>query len=311
MPGFPSTPSPSTQQWRCRQGARGLHDLKPALQRERLTERDERRFDAARRRHPALAEHETVQSVLEALRDPSAGRQAEQEALTRALVAEQQTRPHPFWATVLLVAFHPMLCRLLGRLAGSTPDSRDLDQMLVAAFLEAVAELPLQERDRRALAHLRWATRNKAFSWLQREWRERSLLEPVDPERLVLVEGERLGHPGGRRWADLVQSPPAPSVPSEGRRLELFLVVHLRGRLDADSLELVIRTLVRGERLRTLVDRTWPQLSPAARRRAYERLKRRHSRAVRQMRKVFGAFLRFGAGLAAALAMQEALGEDC
>ena len=275
----------------------GLLDLKPALERERMSGMNERRFEAARRRHPALAWHEGVHSVLAVLGDTSAARQGEQEALTRALVFEQQTGPYSLWATVLLVAFHPMLCRLLGPLAGSTPDGRDLDQMLVAAFLEAVAEFPLQERGRRVVAHLRWATRNKAFSWLQREWREQSLLEPVDPEGLLLAEGERVGHSLGRRWSELVQSVPAPSVPSEGRRLELFLVLHLRGQLDKDSLELVLATFVRGERLRALADRRWPELPPTARRRAYERLKRRHSRAVRRMRQVLGGFLQVGASL--------------
>ncbi|MCA9631827.1 MAG: hypothetical protein KC766_29435, partial [Myxococcales bacterium] len=66
----------------------GLHQMKCALRAEVRAERNQKRFEEAKKHQLELREHETVLSVLAVLGDESALRYAEKEALTRALLRE-------------------------------------------------------------------------------------------------------------------------------------------------------------------------------------------------------------------------------
>jgi len=264
----------------------GLPDLMPALQREVLADMNERRFDLARGLQPALFRHENVLSVLAAMHDSSELRLPEQEALTRALVAEQQAHPHPFWATVLLAAFHPMLCRLRGRLAGGTVAAEDLDQLVVAAFLEAVAECPVGYQ-RHTVLQLRRLTQRRVFAWLARERRQQATFRAVDPQQLqLLLEQQLFEQDLDRRGSGVGPLGTEASDGAECTELVAVLAEHLGSEFDAAWLNMVVATLVHGARLRDLAARAFPDLSPAEQERAYARLKRRHTRTIAALRRL-------------------------
>ena len=82
----------------------GLQYVRRALKTELRAETSMKLFDEAKKRHPALAGHETPLSVLAVLGDESERRWAEREALTRTLETEEQARPHPLWGALLLAA---------------------------------------------------------------------------------------------------------------------------------------------------------------------------------------------------------------
>lgn len=282
----------------------GLPNLKQALRREVLAGMHRSLFDAAKQRHPALAGHETVLSVLAVLDGRSTKQSyAEKEALIRALLEEQQAQPHPFWATVLLVAFHPMLCRLRARLAGGGLTAQDLDQLVVTAFLEAVAVYPLGGEQEHTFLFLRRATQRLVFVWLDRERRELSLVQVVETRELLLIERGLLDHRRELGWPELLPQPSAPPDPEERGQLAAFLAGRLAGVLDAESLELAIATFVHGERLRTFAERACADLPIEQRGREYQRLKRRRLRTIATMRREL-AVLR-GRGEAAGFAVSQ------
>jgi len=262
----------------------GLPDMKPALRRQVKAAMNSELFDAAKERHPVLAGHESLLSVLEALGAPGRCPVAERDALVRALIAEQQREPRPLWATVLLVAFQPMLRRLRGRLVCSALAGQDLDQLVVAAFLETVATFPLDRQGAPTLLCVRQLTARWIFRRLALEQREQALVCTIEHADLLELEQRRYDEQCERRWPELMAQGGAPPDPDQRAQLEAFLVGLLGDRLEPGCLRLVIATLVYGERLRSLVKRTCPALPPAELDREQARLKRRHSRTIATMR---------------------------
>jgi hypothetical protein len=129
-----------------------LRQMKHSLRDQVLAARFVPLFLEAQPREPALAPHASILSVLAVMGDSSAQRWGEREALTRALVREQQRAPGPFWSGVLLLAFVPMLSYLRGRICGDAFGRDDHDQLVVGAFLEAVVCFPMEKRlDRTAM----------------------------------------------------------------------------------------------------------------------------------------------------------------
>ena len=88
------------------------------------------------------------------------------EALTRAMLEEQRETGKPLWSSALLVAYYPMLSRLRHRLVTTTVTSEELDQVVVAAFLAAVSEVPL-DLDRLPM-RLRQRTERQVFTYLRK-----------------------------------------------------------------------------------------------------------------------------------------------
>ena len=117
-----------------------------SLRGEVFSRRNALLFDEARTRHDALDRHTTIASVLGVLDDERRLAYVEKEALTRALVAEQQATPSSYWSAVLLLAYYPMLSRLRHRIYGDSVASCDLDQIVITTFLSVVAGFPLKEK---------------------------------------------------------------------------------------------------------------------------------------------------------------------
>jgi hypothetical protein len=241
-------------------------------------------FKAARVRHPALAEHESIDSVLAVLADMSRGRNMEKDAITRALVAETQETQHPFWPVLLLLAYWPMVCRLSGRIRSSERDPSERLQLVVAAFIEVISSIPPQRPW--ICMSLRRRTERKVFQHLGRERRQRRVIgsiEALEPQQHEAALA-RLFH-SGVAWP-----PTRPEAAGEGLEPDeqnacvAYLREHAEHVLDDEELALVTATLVLGQRLTDYVREHHQHLDDIARQHLYQRLKRRHSRAMTKLR---------------------------
>jgi hypothetical protein len=265
-----------------------IREIGSALRAEVGAKRNQKRFEAAKQHQPELLEHETVLSVLAVLGDGSKGCYAEKEALTRALLCECKREPHPFWNAVLCVAYYPMLARLRWRIRGDAIDPDDLDQIVISAFLEVVRDFPLSRRPDRTCMFLRQKTERRVFKRVRTEQRDLDRVRPDDPANISRSQArlEALGLPA--RWPETEPDPERWPDPIERAAQVSFLAKHAGDVLDGDKLELVATTLVQGEVIRTYVDRVHPSESPLDRRRAYQRIKRRHSRTIARIREALG-----------------------
>jgi hypothetical protein len=120
----------------------GLHEFFPTLRAHADSYRDRSAFDVARRHEPALSEHRDLASVLVALDARDTNGFPARDGLVRALVREQQRQGGSFWATVLLVAFAPMLRTLRSSIQGEPLPPSNLDQLVFEGFLQALARHP-------------------------------------------------------------------------------------------------------------------------------------------------------------------------
>lgn len=256
----------------------GLKQMRDPLRDEILSEKHVSTFEEARTREPALAAHASILSVLAVMNDESERRYAEREALTRALVREQQERPGPFWSSVLLVAYAPMLLRLRGRIGGDAFARDDLDQMALEAFLEAVARFRLVDRPTRIAMYLRQDTQRAVFRRLRVEQQARTRLTVL--EEAVEREAD----------VDLFASPRSDEPLDDDERDELTALLRAKvgDRVPSARLDVVIATHLRGERLRDYVARTHPDVDAASREAAYQRVKRERLRTLAKLRPLFG-----------------------
>lgn len=234
-------------------------------------------FDAARQRHDALRNHDAIASVLGVLANDSSGRDAEKEMLTRALLTEQRAHPSAFWAAVILVAYYPMLSRLRHRIYGHALAADDLDQLVVTSFLGVVADYPLDAGLDRTAMRLRQRTARQVFRLVCAEQDELLLLRSAPPEDIEDSEEAR--------WPETrPNGTPVPRNPIDTADAVSLLVEHAGDLLDGETFELVTATLICGRRITSYVDGALPDLDPGERRRAYQRIKRRHSRALARIR---------------------------
>jgi len=234
-------------------------------------------FTEARERHDAFQDHGAVASVLGVLADGGPERYAEKEALSRALIAEQQAHPSAFWAAVLLVAYFPMLSRLRHRIYGHALASDDLDQLVVTSFLGVVADYPLDAGLDRTAMRLRQRTERQVFRVVCAEQEELLLFRSGPPENLA--DSERA------RWPEFRHNgTPAPRNPIDTADAVALLVEHAGELLDGETFDLLTATLICGRRISSYLDGALPDLDARERRRVYQRIKRRHSRALARMR---------------------------
>lgn len=252
----------------------GLRQLKTALRGEITSARHARSFVAAREREAVLGAFEDVASVLTVLSDESERRYAEREALTRALVREHQRAPSAFWGSVLLVAYAPMLLRLRGRICGDAFSGDDLDQMVLAAFLEVVASFALDRKPTRIAMFLRQDTQRAIFRRLRTE---QSL-----QKRLAQL-AERALHDDD---FELFATEPASDELDDDERKELTALLEGLGAgvVAHGKLEPLIATRLHGETLRAYVQRLHPELGAHELEAAYQRIKRERLRTAAKLR---------------------------
>ena len=250
-----------------------------SLRSELLCERNAPLFIAAQERHEALGQHGTIASVLGVLDDERRAAYVEKEALTRALVAELQQGKSSFWPAVLLLAYYPMLSRLRHRIYGDSIARCDLDQIVIATFLSVVADFPLAEQPDRIAMHLRQRTQRRVFRTLRADQRRQDVVLLADPEELERVETTE--------WPATVQDGHrGPRNPRDAATVVSLLVEHGGDILDGECFDLVTATSICGRRIPEYLERVAPNLKRADRSREYQRIKRRHSRAIARLRPV-------------------------
>lgn len=255
----------------------GLRFIKIQLRDTVLAKSHGPTFDDARTREPRLAEHTSILSVLAVLADAGEATYPARDALTRALLAEQQRAPSKLWTSALLLAYAPMLTRLRGRLLSSAVDRDELDLLVVEAFLEAAQTYPLdQRRPGHTALYLRQDTQRAVFKLLKLEHRRAEVTGELGDDDEVVPLGE------------VIASERDPET--EAREVE-EMVALLRERaadgVAPERLELVERTYLRGESLRDVVVAAHPELAGDALDAAYQRTKRQRARAIDRLRSLF------------------------
>jgi hypothetical protein len=233
-------------------------------------------FCRARERVPALAPYPSILPVLGVLLDESDERYAERDALTLALVLEQQREPSPLWTSALLIAYAPMLLRLRGLLVGRDVPADDLDMLVVEVFLEVVGNLREPHRPGRTAIRLRRAVRRALFRALDVERGRFDFTDPFDDELELGALGEFVASDGGNEVDD-----------DEWEEMRRILFDRAAKHLSPERLELVARTCLRGEPLHEYLTRTRPELDAGSRVAEYERLKRERLRTLKKLRAVF------------------------
>lgn len=234
-------------------------------------------YDDARTRQPALAEHVSILSVLAVLAGTSEAQYPERDALTRALLAEQQRAPHQLWTSALMLAYTPMFTRLRGRLISSAVDHDELDMLVMEAFLEAVQSYPLaKRRPGHTALYLRQDTQRAVFKLLKLEHRRAEATGELGDEDEIVLLG------------DVVASEVDPEVEAaEHYEMAALLRARVGHAVSADALELIERTTIRGESLRDVVVAMHPGVTGDELEAAYQRAKRKRARALQRVREVF------------------------
>jgi len=269
-----------------------LKSMTNALRIEALGEAYRRRFDEAKGYHSVLAHHEDVASVLAVLSDESQQRYWEREAITRALVVEHQRRPHPLWSAVLVVAYYPMLLRLRVRTVSDAMSPEELDQQVVACFLEVLERIPMEPKRDRTCVRLRSKTRKRLFRLLRKEQgrqdrlylRDTAGLLDLEQQQFELGDPEEMACERASLWPGTRRPIRAPRNERDQAAKLRFLTELIGDGLNPEDVELLITTLVRGETVANF-SRLFSRGMPAVeKRRIYERIKRRHSRALARLR---------------------------
>jgi len=231
-----------------------------------------RSFSEAQARHQCLAPYATLPSVLDAIGEQSDDSWHERERLTRALIAEYQVSSRPFWASVLLAAYYPMLNRLRHRVWGRSLQRDDLDQLVIASFLQVIATFPLAKKPDLIALRLRQRTERKVFDALRIEQRELKCRR-----ELIALTLETQGTP--------FDEEPHLSEP-DAAEAAVAMVIDIAGqRLPKLNLDLVVATFLKQEQLSAYADRVNGDHEPSAR--VYQRLKRRRAKVISRLRSLF------------------------
>lgn len=227
-------------------------------------------FEAGRSKHLVLAAHPDFAAVLEALADQREASYPARDVLTNALLEMHRTTKSSLWSSALAVAFFPMLSRLRHRIVGDAVPRDELDQLVLASFWAALAEVPVHGRGSDRLPmRLRQRTQRLVFQSLRRErdQQHESLDEDVRYEDVERAKAARLEQSVCEDRVDLA------------RLLE-------RAAMDGvprASLEVLTATALRSELLRNYVARVGPP-DDGERERLYARLKRQRSRVMQRLR---------------------------
>lgn len=249
-------------------------------------------FERAKTRQPALRRYASVAALLPVLFDESALRWHAKDTLTRAFLAEEHAAPHPLWNALLVLSAYPILVGLHARIQGDYIERDELAQVIVASFLEVAHTFPLSRQRNRTFMHLRQMTQRRVFRLLRARQHAAEVERSEEPVRLfqrgdvlrLVMEREAL-------WPET--KPPAEPPPVDieiGVAQVSFLLQHAGHVLDGGNFELMIATLVRGERLRSFVNRIYADVPASERHRLFHRVKRRHARTMAELRDALGEF---------------------
>jgi hypothetical protein len=124
-------------------------------------------YQRARTGVPALAPHVSTRHLCEALSSKSRRSLEQFQPVVLAILREHQRFKHPLWQALLLIAFRPMLMSLRGRMTGGEGSERN--ELLLIAFLEAIARVPVKDDRAAVFIAVRRATARAAFAAVRAE----------------------------------------------------------------------------------------------------------------------------------------------
>ncbi len=251
--------------------SRRLISMLHTIRRDAVSPSHAEAFERGRLEQPVLQSFFDSPSVLEELANRAVPYPT-RDAITRSLIAQRQRSHHILWASLLVAAYAPMLARLRWRISTSSVSSADLDQFLLVSFLEAVEDFDITS-NKPVAVRLKRKTNELFMALVQREQgaqaRELELDTTADDEdSLIGTASDPNARPMNDRKEDVCFSLSAATIRGE----------------PVGNVRLVVCTLLESKPLRTQVSSA---LSGNQHRRAYERLKRQHSRVTQRLRLVF------------------------
>lgn len=223
-----------------------------------------KQYEAGRARRPELAPYATTTALLSALKLSSSLSYDDRDAITLALIAEQQSEAHPLWQTLLLAAFEPMLRRLRARVGGGD----EIEQAIVVAFLDAIQKLALHHPPSHAALYLRRATERAVFAKLR--------VERARPEHVSIDEVE-------------VPDPSAFAPDDHAEEIKSTDVMRLAldEASDPELVRMLMATSAGNERLCDYVETTYAALSKSERRTKYLCLQKRRHRLLSRVKALY------------------------
>lgn len=254
-----------------------LRELLRSLENDVKAGRYVKLFQEVRTRRSWLSSHRSPADVVAILTQYPTDRPAERERLCRALVEEQRNRPHPLWATMLVVAFARMLRGLRSQIHPGVLPSEDFSQVILTAFLQVVAGFPRVAPTGCTGIYLRQRTQRRLVRMLERVRREHGDRPLLPPARLEGTLG------GGDVCAHLAAE--------EQDALAALLVTTASGAASVEPghLRLLGDTWIQSVPLQAYVRRLYPHVEEVEAKRIYQRLKRQRTRTVNRLRTTFAA----------------------
>ena len=246
----------------------GLHTTRDRLRCELAAARSAS-FESARARRPELASFASILDVLEALESRSNTSDERRHAIVAELVREHRATKSAMWSKALVVAFYPAMQALRARLALGGVGLEEIDQVIVTGFLNAIAALPEKALGHFAAFRICRRMERYVFRFLASERGFRRLTTSAHEDDTAVVP-------------QVVGDGPDPTAYD---RVALGFLLRCAGKhgVSPSTLALLEVTAFEGTSLSALAKQIEPH-DAHTRKRLYERLKRRRSRALRRLR---------------------------
>jgi hypothetical protein len=274
-----------------------LRNLRLCLIGELASDENMKRFNKAKERYTELSSFETPIAVIDTLNGKSKPKLKDRDKVVRVLIKENKRSPHSLWNSLLIVIFYPMLYTLRVKLSESFNTRKDLDQIVVSFFLEAVNGFSLGKYRSRTFMFVRQMVRRQVFDYLRNEKRENETVISTDLAKLIRAEHKlavrvATGNDAADLYSQWQHGEPVKKRPLYSRekaRLIARLCERVGDQIDVSQLELVISTYIRGERLCDIVESRYAPATPKEMFEVYQCIRKRHSRTLRKIRKILTA----------------------
>lgn len=262
-----------------------LGKMRTPLRTEVCSPKNARAFERAREKHAALRQYANATALLAFFGDESPTRMPEKETIARVLLVEHQLGDSAFWSSLLTLMYLPMLIALERRIKPGTLASDEIEQLVVAKFMEAISSYRVHAHvDAHTFVRIAQRTAKRVYRVLGAERLYAANELAYDPHILLCLLDANEHEAGQAIWPDHKKERWA-ETPADLAAKTALLMEHGAEVLPIERLQLVLKTYVGGESLREYLRRKNGALSDAEFERLYQRTKRQHSRDVNRLRR--------------------------